>query len=103
MEVSGEGFLQNVLIVAFANCGMVLKAAAGKLHKLILQIGDFGNAAAAKEFGFDHIIGKLGLAGIDNDLAILGLAVGNGDLHGLDAALVAAPAAAGIVLGEIHP
>jgi len=100
VEIVGEGFPEDLLIVALANGGVVLEAAASQLDQLILQVVNFRNTAAAEEFRLNHIVGELGFACINDNLAVLGLAVGDGDGHGLDPTLVAAPAAAGIVLSE---
>ena len=86
--------------MAFADGGVVLEATPGQLNQLVLQVVNFGDTAAAEELGLDHVIGKLGFACVNHNLAVLGLAVGNGDGHGLDAALIAAPAAARIIFGE---
>ena len=86
--------------MAFADGGMVLEAAARQLDALILQMIDFRNARTAEIGILDGIIGELRFGSVDHDLAILRLAVGNGDRHRLDAAFVAAPAGSGIALGE---
>ena len=86
--------------MALADGGVVLEAALGERDALILQVRDLRHAAAAEVAVLDGIVGELGLGRVDDDLAVLGLAVGDGDGHGLDAALVAAPAGTRIVLGK---
>ena len=86
--------------MAHAHAGVVLEAAAGQPDHLVLHVGDLADARAAEEGLLDGIVGELRLGGVDDDLAVLGLAVGEGGGESLDAALVAAPAGAGIGLVE---
>ena len=86
--------------MALADGGVVLEAALGERDALILQVRDLCDAAAAEVAVLDGIVGELRFRRVNDDLAVLGLAVGDGDGHGLDAALVAAPAGARIVLGK---
>ena len=86
--------------MALADGSVVLEAALGERDALILQVRDLRHAAAAEVAVLDGIVGELRFRRVDDDLAVLGLAVGDGDGHGLDAALVAAPAGTRIVLGK---
>ena len=79
---------------------MVLEAAAGELDELVLEIGNLRDAAAAEEAVLDLILRELTFRRVDDELTVNRLAVGIGHLKRLDAALVRAPARAGITLLE---
>ena len=62
--------------MALADGSVVLEAALGERDALILQVRDLCDAAAAEVAVLDGIVGELGLGRVDDDLAVLGLAVG---------------------------
>ena len=75
-EIGGKGFLQNVLHVAHAHAGVVLEAAPCQADHLVLHVGDLTHAGAAKVALLNGIVSELGLRCIDDNFAVLGLAVG---------------------------
>ena len=65
--------------MAFADGGVMLEAAPGQTDELVLQIRDLGHTGHAEVAVLDDVIGELGFGGVNDDLAVLGLAVGDGD------------------------
>ena len=86
--------------MADADGGVVLKATAGEGDEFVLEIGDIGNAAAAKEGFLDREVRHLAFRSVDDELAIFGLAVRESHRERADAAFVRAPAGTGIALVE---
>ena len=84
--------------MTYADGGMVFKPAARQAQELVLQIGDFGNAAASEISVLDGLARKLCLARIDFQPSVLSEAVGEGHFKRRDASLIAAPARSGIAL-----
>ena len=70
--------------MADANRGVMLESASRQPDQLVLQIGNLSDAGASEICVLDGIIGKLRLGSVNDDLAVLGLAVGNGNVPGLD-------------------
>ena len=61
--------------MALADGGMVLEAALGERDALILQVRDLCDAAAAEVVVLDGIVGELRFRRVNDDLAVLGLAM----------------------------
>ena len=90
-QIVADRLFQNGLHVSDTDRRVMAEAVATQFEQLILQIVDASDAAAAKKAFLDGVIGHFAFGDIEGQLAVLGLAVGEGHREGFDPAFVAAP------------